>query len=81
MANKQPSWAPDAVATTAGWVNPKTNELLSSVRGLENALPYIRGKIVYPEPVKAAPVPTPAPAKPEVAAVVEEEEKPKKPAK
>ena len=29
-----PSWAPKAVATTKGWVDPKTGELLVSVKGL-----------------------------------------------
>ena len=56
MSNQKPAWAPDAIATTAGWVNPKTNELLASVRGLPGALPYIKGRIIHPvtKEVKAA---------------------------
>lgn len=50
--SKKPNWAPDAIATTAGWVNPKTNELLVSVRGLPGALPYIKGRIIHPAATK-----------------------------
>ena len=32
-----PRWAPDAVATARGWEDPKTGELLVSVKGLEIA--------------------------------------------
>lgn len=30
-----PSWAKDAVATVKGWCDPKTGELLVSIKGLE----------------------------------------------
>lgn len=29
-----PRWAPNAIATAKGWVDPKTGELLVSVKGL-----------------------------------------------
>lgn len=30
-----PSWAPNAIATEKGWVDPKTKELLVSIKGLK----------------------------------------------
>lgn len=42
-----------AVATTRGWVNPKTGELLVSIRGLPNAISWTKGPIEMakdPEP-------------------------------
>jgi len=35
MAQTAPYWAPDAVATKQGWVDPKTGELLMAIEGLE----------------------------------------------
>lgn len=49
MSTNKPAWLKDAVATTAGWVNPRTNELLASRRNLPDALPFVNGKIVWPE--------------------------------
>ena len=49
---------PDAVATQLGWVNPKTGELLVSIRGLSGAKMWDRKTNTFagaPEPVKAAP--------------------------
>lgn len=34
----KPTYAPNAVATSLGWMNPKTGELIVSVRGLDNAV-------------------------------------------
>lgn len=36
-----------AIATTAGWVMPKTGELLASRKNLKNAVPYVKGKKDY----------------------------------
>lgn len=33
-----PNWAPKAIATNQGWVDPKTNELLVSYRGLKTLI-------------------------------------------
>lgn len=33
-----PKWAPYAVATERGWVNPKTGELLISLKGLKSKI-------------------------------------------
>ena len=52
MATK-PGWLKDAVATTAGWVNPKNNEILLCVKHLPDALLFSKGKIVWPEAVEA----------------------------
>lgn len=55
MSTNKPAWLKDAVATTAGWVNPKTNELLASRRDLPDALPFVGGKIIWPEKKAEAP--------------------------
>lgn len=34
-----------AVATTRGWVNPATGELLVSIRGLPDAIEWVKGPI------------------------------------
>lgn len=34
MSQQAPNWAPDAIATTQGWVDPKTGELLMAITGL-----------------------------------------------
>lgn len=47
--SKKPGWVRDAVATTVGWVNPRTNEVLSVVRGLDDPLPFYKGKIIWPD--------------------------------
>lgn len=47
MSNK-PGWVRDAVATTVGWVNPKTNEVLAITTGLPDALEFRNNKIVWP---------------------------------
>jgi hypothetical protein len=62
--SKKPNWAPNAVATSAGWVNPDTNELLVSARGLPGALPYIKGRII--RSVDSTPTPKVAEAAKEV---------------
>lgn len=38
---KAPSWAPDAIATTRGWVDPKTGDLLVACKRLKNAVSHI----------------------------------------
>lgn len=45
----KPTWAQNVVATPMGWVNPKTNELVSIVPGLTDTLPFENDKIVWPE--------------------------------
>lgn len=30
-----PMWAPDAIATEKGWVDPRTGEVLLAIEGLE----------------------------------------------
>lgn len=37
---KKQAWMGDAIATTVGWVNPKTNEILVAARGLPDAVPF-----------------------------------------
>lgn len=44
----KPGWLKNAVATSAGWVNPVSNEILMCVKGLPDALPFSKGKIVWP---------------------------------
>ena len=34
MAQTAPQWAPNAIATKQGWVDPKTGELLMAIEGL-----------------------------------------------
>lgn len=34
MSQTAPYWAPNAIATTQGWVDPKTGELLMAITGL-----------------------------------------------
>lgn len=34
MAQTAPYWAPNAIATKQGWVDPKTGELLMAIEGL-----------------------------------------------
>lgn len=34
MAQTAPHWAPNAIATTKGWVDPNTGELLMAIDGL-----------------------------------------------
>ena len=39
MSNQSPpTWAPNAVPTPEGWVDPKTGELLVSKKGLSNIM-------------------------------------------
>ena len=38
LLNTKPKYCPDAIPTISGWVNPKTNELLVSVRNLKSRL-------------------------------------------
>jgi hypothetical protein len=35
MTQTPPYWAPNAVATKQGWVDPNTGELLMAIEGLE----------------------------------------------
>jgi hypothetical protein len=52
-----PSWAPNAIPTNKGWINPKTNELLVSKRGLLDDINKIKAsKKIVKEPVKEEPV-------------------------
>lgn len=37
---KKQAWMGDAIATTVGWVNPKTNEILVAAKGLEGAVEF-----------------------------------------
>ena len=41
-----PNWAPKAIATNQGWVDPKTNELLVSYRGLKTLIDNQKPKII-----------------------------------
>lgn len=66
----KPSWAPDAVATNVGWVNPQTGEILVSVKGLPDAVPYVKGKIEQKPAAKVE--------KPEPEVTESSEEKPSK---
>ena len=34
MEQQPPNWAPNAIATTQGWVDPTTGELLMAIEGL-----------------------------------------------
>lgn len=56
--NTPPSWAPNAVATSSGWVDPKTKELLVAKKGLLlnevtevklESTQQILGEVVIPE--------------------------------
>jgi len=62
--NTPPSYAPDAVATTRGWVDAKTGELLVSVKNLK-IKPVVIEKPKKPAKTKVEPVkdaePTPTP--------------------
>ncbi len=40
MANKTPSWCPDAIATPYGWAHPLTGEQLVSHKALEDTVDY-----------------------------------------
>lgn len=40
--NTPPTWAPHAVATTQGWVDPATGEILVASRYLDNPIPHDR---------------------------------------
>lgn len=40
MANKIPSWCPDAIPTSYGWAHPLTGEQLVSHNELEDPIPY-----------------------------------------
>jgi hypothetical protein len=56
MNNQQPpKWAPNAIPTTGGWADPKTGEILVSVKGLANAQPRPsrRSVITTVEPVES----------------------------
>ena len=55
-----PKFAPNAVATERGWVDPKTGELLVAIKGLEvkpakkaKAAPKKKEPVVEAEPVEA----------------------------
>jgi hypothetical protein len=37
MTQQTPSWAPDAIPTHIGWIDPKTREQLTASKGLEAA--------------------------------------------
>jgi hypothetical protein len=41
-----PKWAPYAVATEQGWVNPKTKEVLVSLRGLKSKINQLQPEVV-----------------------------------
>lgn len=41
-----PKWAPNAVATEQGWVDPKTGELLISLRGLKSKIEKEKPSII-----------------------------------
>ena len=59
----KPKWAPNAIATERGWEDPKTGELLVSVRNLKSR---IQGE------QKETPAPKKAAEKPKAEEVVEE---------
>lgn len=44
MASAPPVWAPNAVATDKGWVDPKSGELLLAVAGLLEEAPKKKTK-------------------------------------
>jgi len=54
--NTPPSYAPDAIATTRGWVDAKTGELLVSVKNLKIE-PTVSEKPKKPAKTKAEPEP------------------------
>lgn len=37
---KAPTWAPDAIATDKGWVDPKNGDILVACKRLKNAVSY-----------------------------------------
>ncbi len=39
--DKKPTWAPDAVATDRGWVDPVNGDILVSCKRLANAVSYV----------------------------------------
>ena len=41
-----PKWAPHAIATEQGWVNPKTKELLISIKGLKSKLEALQPSVI-----------------------------------
>jgi len=49
--NTPPTWAPNAIATDRGWVDPKTNELLSSTRHLDTNVKYKDSRQIAKEAV------------------------------
>ncbi len=52
--SKKPTWAPDAVATDRGWVDPKNGDILVSCKRLEGAIDYVEnfGEGVSAKPAK-----------------------------
>ena len=54
MAIKSPSWAKNAIPTTRGWQDPRTNELLKSAKLSQADIESYLG--TAPAPVVAAPV-------------------------
>jgi len=62
----------NAIATTRGWVHPKTGELLKAQKMTQEKADKLNG--VKPEPVKPAPIVEPTPV---IDPIVEEEEEEK----
>lgn len=74
-----PKWAPSAIATDQGWVNPKTGELLISLKGLKTRIemnkPSVELDIKVPDecPIETAFVKLTIEETPEVSNEVKEE--------
>ena len=64
LLNTKPRYCPEAVATDRGWVNPKTKELLVSVRNLKTILGLTEIAPVAPIRVKRVNKPETKPRKP-----------------
>lgn len=52
--NTPPSWCSNAIATTVGWVNPDTGEIMVASRYLDNPVPYDRASFGKKTPAPAA---------------------------
>jgi hypothetical protein len=54
MSNQSPpNWAPNAIPTVHGWVDPKTGELLVSKKGLTNTVSgYGKNRRPLSQPIK-----------------------------
>lgn len=55
VRNAPPIWCKDAVPSKAGWRDPKTNELLISIRGLKVKASKSKPKAKDPKPTTKAP--------------------------